>query len=149
MRGTCSLSIEKRERRRIRELEKAASNSLSIKTMFAAQQLRIPQKTPPASENTVSQSLIEKDNEEVSENKKTIKARAVQDLSELMRLKTEQLKKYGAVLIPQSNLYLKYQMVQSFLWMQLKQETDNPGVTRRSLAIMVAQRFNRGWYTGR
>ena len=66
-------------------------------------------------ENTVSQSLIEKDNKEVSENKETIKARAVHDLSELMQLKTEQLKKYRAVLIPQSNLYLRHQMVQSFL----------------------------------
>ena len=62
-------------------------------------------------ENTVSQSLIEKDNEEVSENKETIKAKAVHDLSELMRLKTEQLKKYGVVLIPQSNLYLRPQMI--------------------------------------
>ena len=33
--------------------------------------------------------------------------------------------------------------------MQLKQETNNPGVTRRSLATMVAQRFNRSCYTGR
>ena len=50
-------------------------------------------------ENTVSQFLIEKDNKEVSENKEMIKAKTVHDLSELMRLKTEQLKKYGAVLI--------------------------------------------------
>ena len=66
--------------------------------MFAAQQLRTSQKTPPTSKNIVSQSLIEKDNEEVSENKETINARAVHDLSELMRLKTEQHKKYGEVL---------------------------------------------------
>ena len=99
-------------------------------------------------ENTVSQSLIEKDNKEVFENKETIKARAVHDLSELMRLKTEQLKQYGAVFIPQSNLYLRHKMVQSFLWMQLRQETDNPGIIQRSLATMVAQRFNRGHYTG-
>ena len=37
MRGTGSLSTKKRKRRQIRELEKAASNSQSIKTMFAAQ----------------------------------------------------------------------------------------------------------------
>ena len=67
--------------------------------MFAAQQLCIPQKNPPASENIVFQFLIEKDNKEVSENKETIKAKAVHDLSELMQIKTEQLKKYGAVLI--------------------------------------------------
>ena len=98
--------------------------------MFAAQQLRTPQKNPPVSENTISQSLIEKDNEEVSENKETIKAKTVHNLFELIRLKTEQLKKYGAVLILQSNLCLRHQMVQSFLWMQLWQETDNPEVTR-------------------
>lgn len=66
-----------------------------------------------------------------------------------MRLKTEQLKKYEAVLIPHSNLYLRHQMVQSFLLMQLRQEKDNPGVARRSLATIVVQRFNRGRYTGR
>lgn len=66
-----------------------------------------------------------------------------------MHLKTEQLKKYGAVLIPQSNLYLRHQMVQSFLWMQLKKETDNSGMTQRTLATIIAQRFNRGCYTGR
>ena len=93
--------------------------------------------------------MTEKDDEEVSENKETIKARAVHDLSELMRLKTEHLKKYGKVLIPQFNLYLRHQMVQSFLWMQLRQGMDNAGVTGRSLAIMAAQRFNRGRYTSR
>ena len=36
MRGTGSLSAEKRKRRRIRELEKVALNSQSIKTMFVA-----------------------------------------------------------------------------------------------------------------
>ena len=111
MRGTGSLSTEKRKRCRIRELEKAASNSQAIKTMFAPQQLRISQKIPSEIENIVSQSLIEKDSEEVSENKETIQARAVHDLSELMRLKTEKLKKYRAVFIPQFNLYLRHQMV--------------------------------------
>ena len=147
VRGTGSLSTEKRERHRIRELEKAASNSLSIKTMFKTQQLCTSQDKSP-NENPASQFLDEEDKEEVC-NKETIQAKAVHDLSELMRLKTEQLKRYGAVLIPQSNLYLRHQMVQSFLWMQLRKKTDNPGITRRTLATMVAQRFNRGGYTGR
>ena len=84
MRGTGSLSTEERKRRRIRELEKAASNSQSIKTMFAVQQLRTSHKILPASENTLSQSLIEKYSEEISENMETIQVRAVHDLSELM-----------------------------------------------------------------
>ena len=36
VRGSDSFSTKKRKRRRIHELEMAASNSLSIKTMFAA-----------------------------------------------------------------------------------------------------------------
>ena len=111
VRGTDSLLTEKREQRQIRELERATSNSLSIKIIFTVQQLRTSHKTPSTIENTIFQSLIEKDNKKVFENKETIKARAVHDLSELIRLKTEQLKKYGAVLIPQSNLYLRYQVV--------------------------------------
>lgn len=67
--------------------------------MFAAQQLCTYQKTPSANENIVSQSLIKRNNKKVSKNKKTIKARAVYDLSKLMQLKTKQLKKYGVVFI--------------------------------------------------
>ena len=93
VRGTNSLSTENRERRRICELEMAASSSQSIKTIIATQQLCTLQKNISTIESSGSQSLKEKDNEEVSENKETIKTRAVHDLSELIRLKTEQLKK--------------------------------------------------------
>ena len=34
-------------------------------------------------------------------------------------------------------------MVQSFLWMQLSKENDNPGLNRQSIARIVAQSFNR------
>lgn len=115
VRGTGSPSTEKRERRWIRKLEKAASNTQSVKTMFAAQLLRTSQNLIPTIDSTVSQPLNEKDNQEVSETKENINARAAHDVSELMRLKTEQLEKYGAVLIPQSNLYLRHQMILSFL----------------------------------
>ena len=59
--------------------------------------------------------MIEKNNKEVSEKKETIKAKEFHDLFELIWLKTEQLKKYEAVLIPQSNLYLRHKMIKSFL----------------------------------
>lgn len=59
----------------------------------------------------VCQFLEEKNSEEVSENTKTIKARAVQHLSELMHLKKKQLKKYEAILIPQFNFYLRHKIV--------------------------------------
>ncbi len=115
VRGTGSLSTEKRERRRIRELEKAASNSQSIENMFETKQLRTSQNLISKDKSTLFQLLEKKNREEVSENTETIKTRAVQDLFEQMHLKTEQLKKYEAVLIPQSNLYMRHQMVQSFL----------------------------------
>ena len=47
VRGTGSFSTKKHERCRIRELKKASSNSLSIKTIFAAQQLRTSPKKKP------------------------------------------------------------------------------------------------------
>ncbi len=79
VRGTDSLSTEKLEQRRIRELEKAALNGQSIRTMFATQQLRTSQNPIPTNKSTISQFLEEKDIEEVSENTEFIKARAVQD----------------------------------------------------------------------
>lgn len=79
-----SLSTGKHKQRQIHELEKVVSNSLSIKIIFAAQQLCILPKKFSISENIISQSLIEKDKEKVSENKKTIKAKAVHNLSGLI-----------------------------------------------------------------
>ena len=39
-------------------------------------------------------------------------------------------------------------MMQSFLWMQLSKEKDNPGLNQQSLAKFVAQSFNRRAYIG-
>ncbi len=75
--------------------------------------------------------------------------RAAHDLGELLRLKTKQKDRYWHVLDLESNLYLRHQMVQSFLWMQLSKEKDNPGLNRQSLARIVAQSFNGRAYTGR
>ncbi len=57
--------------------------------------------------------------------------------------------KYGHVLDPKSNLYRRHQMVQSFLWMQLNKEKDNPGLNQQGLAQIVTNSFNRRAYTGR
>ena len=92
-----------------------ALNCQSIKTMFKAQQLCISQRLFLKSENIVSLSLIEKNSKKVSEYKETIKDRAIYNLFKLMCLKIKQFKKYKAVLISQSNLYLKHQIVKSFL----------------------------------
>lgn len=52
-------------------------------------------------------------------------ARAVQDLSKLIRLKIEQFKKHKVVYIPQSNLYLKHKMVNCSLFMKSRQVKNN------------------------
>lgn len=67
----------------------------------------------------------------------------------MLRLKTEQINRYGYILGQKSNSYRRHQMVQSFLWMQFNKEKDNPGLNRQGLAKIVAQSFNRHAYTGR
>lgn len=73
--------------------------------------------------------------------------RAVQDLSELIRLQTKQFLKYGAVFISQSNLYLESQILQIILQMKLRQKKDNPDIIQQSLATMIMQKFDRSYYT--
>lgn len=79
--------------------------------MFAVQQLYISQKKFSKRENTISQSLIEKNSNNISKNKETIKLKPSYDLSALMQLQIEQVKKYNAVFIFQSNVYLRYKIV--------------------------------------
>ncbi len=71
------------------------------------------------------------------------------DLSKLLRFKTKQIDRYYHVFDLKSNFNRRHQMVQSFLWMQLSKEKDNPGLNRQSLARIMAQSFNRWEYTGR
>ena len=78
-----------------------------------------------------------------------LQTQAAHDLGELLRLKTQQMDKYGYELTPKSNYYRRHQMVMSFLWMQLNKEKDNPQLNRRKLAQIVAQSFNKRRYTGR
>lgn len=109
IRGTGSLSTEKRKRHLQRALAKAALGCHSIVAMFAAQQ-------PNVSEGNMTVHFpLSSSKKETPENKEEIKAQAAFNLSILMRLKTEQIKKYGAIFDPQSNLYRRHQMVQSFL----------------------------------
>ena len=73
---------------------------------------------------------------------------AAHNLSKLLRLNTKQMNRYEHVLDFKSNLYRHHQIVQSFLWMQLSKDKDNPGLNRQNLAQIVAQSFNRQEYTG-
>ena len=107
IRGTGSLSTEKRKRQAKRELQKSALDTPSIAMMFARQK------------HCGSGKNISKDQIMTflpfEETKEEIRTRAAHDLSELLCLKTKQVKTYRTALIPQSNLYMRHQMVQSFL----------------------------------
>lgn len=46
-----------------------------------------------------------------------LQIQAVNDLEDLLHLKTEQINKYGYILAPRLNYYRRHQMIQSFLWM--------------------------------
>ena len=65
----------------------------------------------------------------------------------MLRLKTEQMNKYGYTLAPRSNHYRRHQIIQSFLWMQLNKEKNIVQLDRQGLARIVAQSFNRQAYT--
>lgn len=70
---------------------------------------------------------------------------ALQDLTRLLELVTEE-KKYEEQLSPHSNFYRRHVMVQQFLQIQLKNRSNS---TRRSLSLIVAQSFGRGYNTAR
>ena len=135
VRGFGSSTTEKRERQRKRELEKSASTTRSIVDMFSARSnknqsldkgpLSTPLPAPPPSKSS---------KRKVKETQFESQTWAAQDLGELLRLKTVQMDRYGHVLNHKSNLHLRNQMVQSFLWMQLNKKKDNPGLNRPSLA---------------
>ena len=120
----CGLSAtDKRERRRKKELEKSASQIKSIVAMFSAQF----DKNRSSNADLIPSSLSLSSTSDSSQKKEVEKVettvelqnRAVNDLEDLLRLKTEQMNKYGYTLAPRSNHYRRHQMVQSFLWMQL------------------------------
>ena len=152
IKGCGSSVTQKREKRRIRELEKSASQTRSIVDMFSIQRNRNQSHNiNPTSDAAPAPSPVQplrKDKVQKVE-KLESQTQAVHDLGELLRLKTKQLDNYGHLLDHKSNFYRRHQMVQSFLWMQLNKEKDNPGLNRQGLAKLVAQSFNRRAYTGR
>lgn len=136
VRGCGSSTIRKRENQRKRELEKSASTTRSIVDMFSAQSNKTLSTSSPAFPSPASPSpAILSPKSSTRKGKETrgeLQTQAAQELGELLRLKTVQMSRYGHVLDPKSNLYLRHQMVQSFLWMQLNKEKDNPGLDRQS-----------------
>ena len=70
--------------------------------------------------------------------KKNLRVDGLKDLSRLLKLVSEQEKKYRYRLSPHSNFFYRHLMVQQFLQLQLKTQ---PSPTRRALSIQVAQAF--------
>ena len=83
------------------------------------------------------------------ETKFELQTQAVNNLSELLRLKSLPEEKYGYEVSLRSNYYWRYEMIRSFLWMQLNKKKDNPHCDRQALAQIVAQSFDTGRYTRR
>ena len=148
VRGCGSSATKDREIRRKKELEKSASHTRSIVEMFSAQQNKGHPFSKPLSLPDLSQSSSSKVIQKV-ETRVELQTQAAHDVGELLRLKTQQMDKYGYELSPKSNYYCRHQMVRSFLWIQLNKEKDNPQLNRRKLAQIVAQSFNKRRYTER
>ena len=131
-------------------MEKLASTTRSIVDRFSAH-LNKNQSQDERALSAFSPPIFspKSTEKEVKETQLESQTRAVYDLGKLLRLKPVQMDKYGHVLDHKSNLYWRHQTVQSFLWMQLNKEKDNPGLNRESLAQIVANSFNRWAYTGR
>lgn len=143
--GTGSRATRTRERKRQRELDQAASKSLSIVSIFKRQRdLGISMKNNEPSPITTPLSAVGRG----EARGKMARRLALEDLERLLKLKTEQVKKYGHVLSPQGDFYRRHLMVRSFLWMQ-EQKDKLPKKDRRGIAGMVAASFNRRSWTGR
>lgn len=108
-----SSTTEKWERKR--KLEKSAPTIRSIVDIFPTQlnKNQFSGKGPLPNLPAVSPPKISK--EKVRETRFKSQTRAVHDLGELLCLKTAQIDRYGHVLDYKSNLYLRHQMVDSFL----------------------------------
>jgi hypothetical protein len=142
---TGSISTRTRERKRQRELDQEASKTLSIVSFFKRQRdLGISMKNNEPSSITTPLSAVGR-----GEARGNMACHlALEDLERLLKLKTEQVKKYGHVLFPQGDFYRRHLMVRSFLWMQ-EQKDKLPKKDRRGIAEMVAASFNRRSWTGR
>lgn len=121
--------------------------------MFSAQHKKneghhSPLPSDPSSSPVLSQSSSTKMIKKV-ESKFELQTQAAHDLGELLRLKTQQIYKYGYELSLKSSYYCCYQIVRCFWWMQLNKKKDNRQLNMRGLAQVVTQNFNKKGYTGR
>lgn len=135
--GKGSRSTSKRQRKSAKESAKQASESYNIMALWQRSKdsdlSEIPRGRPLPL--TAPQVFIKK------------RVEALRDLDRLLENVTEQEKKYGDRLAPQSNYYRRHTMVQNFLQYQIKTQ-QNP-VTRFESSLHVANSFKRGRSTAR
>ena len=142
--GSGSRATEKRRRRHQRELGEAVENTLNIADLFKRQQelgVSTSSRPDPPFASVVTPLRVVSPSALANQTK----ASALKDLEKLLRLKTEQIRKYGRVLPPGSDYFRRHYLVKSFLYVQ--QQTT--GKTRREMANIVATTANKGGHTGK
>lgn len=151
--GAGSRSTRQRQRNKAKALEKEASQSYQIDALWQRQQdlgLVSSQtelaSSPPLDNYPLSQVPRGKQSKSKEEIQTQERNEALQTLTRLLQLVTEQEKKYGERLSPHSNFYRRHVMVQQFLQAQLR---DTTGRTRKELSQDVARCFGRGGETSR
>jgi hypothetical protein len=151
MRGTGSRSTEKRVRRHQLELAKAASQSYSIVGLFERQRSLGLSMGAEDGTRAVPLKDIEhgkaKTSVTASRTKEDAPHEAIQDLKRLLRLKGEQKRTYGKLLIPGKDFHRRHLMVESFLMLQ-ERKHEFQDCSRRELAAIVAKNYGRGAHSG-
>lgn len=162
--GIGSRSSSKRQRKSARELEEQATKTYDNRALLqrnrnlgmispANSQVRLGQPPEPQPDDSISSpsplSKIARGGISLLSNQETLKSQrteALKDLNKLLKLVTEQDKKYDTRLSPHSDFYCRHIMVQQFLQSQL---TPQPSQRRRTLSLNVARAFGRSNPTAR
>lgn len=162
--GNGSTSTLRRARKAALEFEKQASKTYNIKELWqrnidlgripaANSQVgleQVPESQPSNSVFSPSPlSGVSRGGTSLMSSQETLKNQrieALKDLSKLLRLVTEQEKKYETRLSLHSNFYRRHIMVQQFLHSQL---SSQPSQRRRNISRNVARSFGRRGPTAR
>ena len=146
--GMGSKKTERRKHQHQKKLRAAAQGTHSIKSMFQRQlEHRIDLPTSEAEENTVKMQKSKMGTYYPighQENLRLSREKASIDLNTLLRLKTEQKKKYSDVFSSKPNLLRWHLFVQSFFNLQalkLRDPRKFTEKTRCNLATMVAHTY--------
>lgn len=153
--GKGSRSTTKRQKKKTREWEMEAKKSLSIVDVWKrAAELGLEKKHiekggEESLSAVVSTPLIGLRRGYTDKVNSTLNHElAVKELERLLSLKTEQIKKYGQELLPNSNFLRRHEMVLGLLRIE-KRKANFPGKNHRQLATIVANVEDWGESTAR